>query len=131
MTRSHVAEVKRERRKSLFFREITTLVQEVASKEVLIADVYVSHVDISSNSGICYVYLSSFKEPCESIVMQAINVLKLYKPSMRKEFASRVQTRYAPDLVFVYDKAKEKERRINELLAKVHDDLEQSEQKEK
>jgi ribosome-binding factor A len=34
-----------------------------------------------------------------------------------------VQTRYAPELVFLYDKAKEKERRINDLLNKVQEDL--------
>lgn len=67
--------------------------------------------------------MSSFKEPGQEFFDQALLVLKLYKPSIRKAFAQRVQTRYAPDLVFVYDKGKEKERRITQLLDKVQNEL--------
>lgn len=123
MTKTYASDVKRERRKSLFLREITTLVQKLAIDEPAIADVYVSNLDMSPNTGICYVYFSSYKEPGEEVFNNALEYLKLYKPSMRKAFAGRVQTRYAPDLVFVFDKAKEKERRVNDLLNKVQDEL--------
>lgn len=123
MTKTQVSDVKRERRKSLFLREIVTLIQDLSTQEPAVAGVFVSKVDISPNSGICYVYFSTFKEPGDEIFEQALAVLKLYKPSLRKAFASRVQTRYAPELTFVYDKAKEKERRITELLDKVQQEL--------
>lgn len=117
------SEVKKERRKSLFLRTISALIQELATKEPAVADLFVSKVDISANSGICYVYFSTFKEPGEQVFDNAMQVLKLYKPSLRKAFAKQVKTRYAPDLVFMYDKVKEKERRITELLDKVHEEL--------
>ena len=123
MTKTYASDVKRERRKSLFLQEITKLIQELAQQEPAIAQVYVSNVDISANTGICYVYFSSYQEPGEEIFNKALEFLKLYKPSLRKAFAGRVQTRYAPDLVFMFDKAKEKERRINDLLNKVQDEL--------
>jgi ribosome-binding factor A len=123
MIKSQNSNVKRERRKSLFLREITALVQELSSQEPFVANLYVSKVDISDNSGICYIYMTSFKEPGQEMFDQALPILKLYKPSIRKAFAQRVQTRYAPDLVFVYDKGKEKERRITELLDKVQTEL--------
>jgi ribosome-binding factor A len=120
---SHVTDIKRERRKSFFFREMTALIRELAERESAVMDVFVSHVDISPNSGTCYVYFSSFKEPGEEVFRAVEPILRLYKPSLRTAFAKRVQTRYAPDLVFLYDKAKEKERRVNDLLNKVQDDF--------
>lgn len=123
MTKSSASDIKRERRKSLFLREMTTLIRELAERESVIANIYVSHVEISPNSGVCYVYFATYKEPGEEIFNNALDTLKLYKPSLRKTFAGRVQTRYAPELVFLYDKAKEKERRINDLLNKVQDEL--------
>ncbi|NDD54494.1 ribosome-binding factor A [bacterium] len=119
MSRSAAAEVKRERRKSLFLQEFSVLFQDLYRQEPAFADIFVSKVDLSNDTGVCYVYFSAFKEPGEEIFNKALHVLKLYKPSLRKAFAARVKTRYAPDLVFVYDKAKEKERRINDLLDKV------------
>lgn len=123
MTKTYASDVKRERRKSLFLREITSLVQELAIDEPAVANVYVSNIDMSANTGICYIYFSSYQEPGEEVFGKALELLKLYKPSMRKAFAGRVQTRYAPDLVFMFDKAKEKERRVNDLLNKVQDEL--------
>jgi len=123
MTRTRVAEVKRERRKALFLREMSTLIQSIASDEPAVAGVYVTHVDISPNSGILYVYFAAFKEPGEEAFKTALSVLKLYKPSIRKAFAQRIQTRYAPDIVFVFNKVKERERRVNDLLDKVIQDL--------
>ena len=122
---SSVSDVKKERRKKDFFREVTDLIRLLARDEPAVAQVYVTHVEISPNSGICYVYFSTYQEPGEEIFNKALTLLKLYGPSLRKAFAQRVQKRYAPELVFVYDKAKEKERRVIELLDKVHDELTQ------
>ncbi len=129
MATKTASDIKKERRKSLFFREMTQLIRELAEKELVVADIFVSQVDISPNSGICYIYFSTYKEPGEEIFNHVLDTLKLYKPSLRSSFAKRVQTRYAPELVFLYDKAKEKERRINDLLNKVHDELSDEEKK--
>jgi ribosome-binding factor A len=123
MAQSNVYEIKRERRKSLFLQEFSVLFQELLREDSSLIDVFVSKVDLSNDTGICYIYFSAIKEPGEEVFNQALEKLKLYKPSLRKAFANRIKTRYAPDLVFVYDKAKEKERRINELLDKVSEQL--------
>lgn len=123
MARSRVAEIKREKRKTYFFKELVSLIQELGGREKKIADLFVSHIDISESGGICYVYFSSYKEPGEEIFNEALDLLKLYRGSLRKAFSDRVQVRYAPELIFVYDKAKEKERIINHLLDKVHEEL--------
>jgi ribosome-binding factor A len=129
MAHKPASDIKKERRKSLFFREMTQLIRELAEKESIIAEIFVSQVDISPNSGVCYVYFSTYKEPGEEVFNKSLETLKLYKPSLRSGFAKRVQTRYAPELVFIYDKAKEKERRINDLLNKVQTELVDDEKK--
>ncbi len=123
MTESSASSVKRERRKSLFLQEIIAIIRDLAEQEPVIADIYVSNVDISPNSGICYVYFSSFKEPGQEVFLKALDVLKLYKTSLRKNFVQRVNMRYGPELVFLFDAAKERERIVNDLLNKIHDEL--------
>jgi ribosome-binding factor A len=123
MTASNVNDVKRERRKSLFLQEFSSLFQELLQEEPSLIDVFVSKVDLSNDTGICYIYFATIREPGQEVFDKSLEILKLYKPSLRKAFANRLKTRYAPDLLFVYDKAKEKERRINELLDKVSEDL--------
>ena len=126
MFKSRVSDIKKERKKALFFRELVSLIQELGSKEKDVAEVFVSHVEISPNSGICYVYFSTYKEPGEEIFHKVFPTLMLYKASIRTAFAKRIQVRYVPELIFVYDKGKEKERRVNELLNKIQDQEEAS-----
>lgn len=123
MSRSEEAAIKRERRKAHFFAEITPLIREISQDEPSVAQVYVSNIDLSPDGGTCYVLFSAFKEPGTEVFARALEVLKLYRPSLRKAFAQRVSVRYAPELVFQYDAAKEKERRINDLLDKVVEEL--------
>ena len=123
MSRSTASEVKRERRKSLFLQEFSALFQDLLQQEPSLINIFVSKVDLSADTGILYVYFSALQEPGEEVFTKALEVLKLYKPSLRKAFANQIKTRYAPDLMFVYDKAKEKERRINDLLDKVSESL--------
>ena len=120
---TEAAAIKRERRKMLFMTELIPLIQEISTQEPSVAQVYVTHVDLSADGGVCYVYFSAFKEPGEEIFNVSLETLKLYKPSLRKAFVERIKMRYAPELVFLYDKTKEKERRINSLLDKVVQEL--------
>jgi ribosome-binding factor A len=123
MNSSNLREVKREKKKSLFFRELSQLVQMISESEPKVAKVYVTRVDFADDLSVCYAYLSTYAEFSEEIFDDALRVLKLYKPSVRKELATRINPRYTPDIIFVYDKAKEKQSRIDTLLDKVRDDF--------
>ncbi len=116
-------EVKREKKKSLFLREIASLVQTLGAEDQEIAKVYVTRIDFSDDFGICYVYFSTYGEFSESMFNTVLDRLKLYKPSMRKSLARSIRGRYTPDLVFLYDKPKEKEFKIHQLLDKVSQEL--------
>ena len=126
MFRSSKGEIKQEKKKSLFFRELSVFIQKIAETEKSVADVFISRVELSDDSGILYIFFSSLKEPAEDFYREALEVLKLYKPSMRKALAQILQGRYTPELVFMYDDKFEKVRRVNELLDKVHEDLEKA-----
>src|SRR3990172_8696142 len=121
MFKSRVSDIKKERKKALFFRELVSLIQELGNKEKDVAEVFVSHVDISPNSGICYIYFSTYKEPGDEVFHKVFPTLMLYRASLRTAFAKRIQVRYVPEIIFLYDKAKERERRVNDLLNKIQD----------
>ena len=109
--------IKREQKTALFFREISNLIQKLSLDEPEISKVYVTKVKLSKDSGICFVYFSTYQN--KEDFNNALEVLKLYKPSLRTALSKAVTGRYTPNLVFLYDAAKEKERKLTELLDKV------------
>ena len=123
-------EIKREQKKSLFLREITTIFQALSQDEKALTGVYPTKVDFSADTGICYIYFTTYitHPNDQEIFNEALSVLKLYKGSMRSAMAKRIQGRYTPNLIFLYDKAREKVRTINDLLDKVQGELRQLEQ---
>lgn len=127
MSQSTRHDIKLEKRKSLYLREISVIVQALAAQEPDVADIYVTRVEFSADTGICFIYFASFVPDAESSYTKALDILKLYKGSMRKELARSINARYTPELVFMYDEKKEKERRINELLDKVQEELQDDE----
>jgi len=126
MIQSNRGGIKREKKKALFFRELSVIMQKISETEKAVADVFISRVDLSEDCGILYVFYTALKEPAEDYYKVALEVLKLYKPSIRKSLAQTLQGRYTPEIVFMYDEKFEKIRRVNELLDKVHEELEQS-----
>lgn len=124
MSRLKAHEIKREQKKSLFLKEISKLIQAISADEEDVAGVYPSRVDFSADTGICYVYFATFTESEQETFDKALRVLKMYKPSIRTALSKEIKSRYVPDLVFLYDEVKIKERRINDLLDKVQRDLE-------
>lgn len=117
-------EIKRQQKKSLYLRTITQLLHPLIHEDKKIPPVFASRLELSKDSGICYVYFSSVETGDQKEVVElAIKMLILYKPSLRTALAKATQARRVPDLVFLFDEHFEKERRINELLDKVCEDL--------
>lgn len=112
--RSSSSHVRKEQKLALYFRQISTFIQMISQDEPMVLKTYVTRVDLSADGGICYVYFATYgkKEDFDEV----LKVLKLYKPSIRKNLALAIRGRYTPDLIFLYDEVKEKERRINDLL---------------
>jgi ribosome-binding factor A len=125
MAQKKLHDIKREQKKSLFFREISSIVQPLTQENKDVSDLYVSRVDLSADSGILYIYFATYgvEATAKEVFDKSVKTLILYKPSIRKALASRINSRYCPDLLFLFDDVKEKERHIHGLLDKVQDEL--------
>lgn len=124
MNKSKKPSVKQEQKKAFLLKELSAFVCQISCDEPKVAQMFVNRVDLSKDTGICYVYFSTYSG--EEAFREGLEVLKLYKPSMRKALAQSMRSRYVPDLVFRYDETKEKERKVNSLLDKISEELKNS-----
>ena len=108
---------KREQKTSLFLRGISSIIQSLVPDEPALLKVFITKVELAKNYSTCYVYFSTYTD--KSDFGEALEILKLYRPSLRKALGQAISGRYVPDLRFVYDEDKEKERKIMNLLDKV------------
>ncbi len=145
MNKERTSTIKREQKKTLLFKELSYLHQELAQDEPDIAHIYITRVDLSADTGICYVYFAEYpntgihdekhdeqednaiknkaSKKSHELFEKALEVLKLYKPSIRKALAKAIKSRYVPDIVFLYDEKKDKTRKLDEILNQVSDEL--------
>ena len=109
--------IRREQKKKALFRMLSSLIQTIACDDAALNSLFVSRVELSDDGSMCYIYFSTYttQEAFETMLPKLI----LYKPSMRAALAKEFQSRYTPDLIFYYDKIKDKERAIHELLDQV------------
>jgi len=112
-----VSDIKRAQKTSLLFRTITKLFSETLFDNKDLTGFYVNRVELSPDKGICYVYF--YAPGGEADFKEKLHLLKLYKPSTRAAIAREVQGRYAPDIVFKFDKIEVKARHIDDLLNKI------------
>ena len=123
--RSSVTTIKQEQKKSFLLQEISALVRSVTADEPKLSFLFVTRVETSSDGGICYVYCSSYKDRAD--FEQGLEILKLYKPSMRKALSQAMHSRYVPNIIFRYDESKEKTRRVDQLLDEIIQEREKKE----
>lgn len=111
---SSVSAIKKAQKESLLFREISQLFMQTALDDSRLSSVCISRVKLSPDKGVCTVYF--YTPEGETRFSELLNVLILYKPSLRSAIASRIRSRYTPELIFKFDKNFEKQCRIEELL---------------
>lgn len=100
-------EIKRAQREAHLFREISSHFIRIVGDEPDLQDVWISRISLSSDGGICSVYLYT-KEGQEAYHKKAGKLI-LYKPSLRAAIAQKTSGRYAPNIVFRYDETMEKQ----------------------
>ena len=116
--------VRREQKKSLFKREFSKIFQSLSEDVPELSSLVVTRVEISADSGVCYLHFASFKG--KEAYEEALEQLKLYKVSLRRAMARRIKARYVPDLIFCYDEELEEQRHIEALLDSVRSDTDES-----
>ncbi|MFA5074600.1 MAG: 30S ribosome-binding factor RbfA [Candidatus Babeliales bacterium] len=108
---------KREQKTSLFLHEISSIIQRLSQDEPELLKIFITKVELSKDYKICYIYFSTYGD--KSDFDKALEILKLYKPSMRKVLAQSISGKFVADLRFLYDKTKEKERELLNFLDEV------------
>lgn len=120
-TRSGVSTIKRAQKESVLLRLISQLFTHASNDDKRLRDLFVNRIELSSDKGICYVYFYSTKG--ESFFKETLEILKLYKPSMRKSISSEINSRRTPELTFRYDTQFDKIQKIEELIEQVKEKI--------
>lgn len=116
--RQHIpGHIRHEQKKSRLLRAVSQLFHTIALDYQELSSLMVTRVDISADSGICYVFFTSLtgREGFDA----SFQKLKLFKPSLRSALAREIPSRYVPDLVFLFDDELEKQRGLEALLDSV------------
>lgn len=116
-TSSRVSDIKKAQRESILFKLISELFTQAASDDQRLKGIFISRVQLSDNRSLCTVFFYSAdgKKHFDDL----FEVLKLYKPSMRKAVAKNISARYAADIRFAYDEHFDKVQKLEKLIESV------------
>lgn len=110
--------VRRAQKESLLFREISKLFLEAGLDDPKLQSITINRAVLSPDKSICTVYFYT-PEGQAYFEKELLSIITQYKVSLRRALASRVQSRYTPELVFAYDQQLEKQLRLEMLLEEV------------
>ncbi|HVX00867.1 MAG TPA: ribosome-binding factor A [Candidatus Babeliaceae bacterium] len=111
---SPTQDIKRAQRESLILRYISQLFMQASLDDPRLQGFFINRVKLSSDRGTCYIYFYNARG--KEYFAEMLDVLKLYKPSMRKALANALDSRYVPELIFTFDEQFEKQQKIESLL---------------
>lgn len=120
---SATAAIKRAQKESLLLREISNMYHTISMDDNRLGGLFVNRVELSTDRGWVTVYFYTL-DGYEKFEEQ-LEILKLYKPSIRKGLASEIKGRYVPDLKFAYDAKFEKQQRLELAMAQAAQELDQ------
>jgi len=116
MSNPKVSTIRREQKESLLMKEISQLFLTASLDDPNLRGLFINRVTLSPSKSVCYVFF--YSENGENVFNDKLESLKLYKPSLRKAI-SQMKGRYAPEIVFKYDRQFEKQQKIENLLEKI------------
>ena len=98
---------------------------QLTMNEPSLCDLFVNRVRLSPDKSHCtvYFYTAAGKEAFD----EKLQLLILYKPSMRHALSQELQARYTPDLRFAFDDQFEKQQHIENLLDSIKTDTKKTE----
>ena len=114
---SRVSSIKKSQKESLLRKEISTLFEQICIDNPTLLGLSISRVSLSDDKGLCSVFFYSTEG--QTLFDKKLDILKLFKRSLRKAIAQKVVARYVPELIFKYDTQLEKQLSIEQLLDQV------------
>lgn len=120
MNSSRVGTKKKNQKEALILKEFSKLFLEISLDNAAVRGLIITRALLSRDKGFC-TFLFYDAEGEESF-NNKLEILKLYKPSIRTALARLIPSRYVPEIRFKFDTHFEKEKRINELLDALKDE---------
>lgn len=106
--------IKQAQKESLLLREISSLLVKGSLDDPRLAGLTITRVSLSSDKSACSVFF--YNPGGHEEFKKLLEVLKLYKPSLRTALAKSIKSRYVPELIFKFDDQYEKEEKMNKIL---------------
>ncbi len=114
---SRVSSIKKSQKESLLRKEISTLFQQISIDNPTLLGLSISRVSLSDDKGLCSVFF--YSPEGQDFFDKKLSTLTLFKRSLRKAIAQKIDARYVPELIFKYDTQLEKQLSIEQLLDQV------------
>jgi ribosome-binding factor A len=120
---SAVTTIKRAQKERLFMREVASLLTRAAMDDSRLGAIFVTRVKLSADKGSCKIYC--YTPEGMAAFEQVLELLKLYKPSLRAALSKTIAGRRTPELIFAYDQQNEKIERLHQLIDEGQPDKDQ------
>lgn len=122
MANTSVSERKKAQKESLLFQEISKLFHEIVLDDKRLEGLMVNRVALSKDKGAINIFFYALGG--EQEFQEKFNFLILYKPSLRKAIAQKIQSRYTPEIFFRFDDVFEKQQKVEDLFEKIKSEQE-------
>jgi ribosome-binding factor A len=109
--------IKQAQRERLLLREVSDLFLQVSHDDPRLQGLIVSRIMLSPDRSTCSIFF--YTEEGQKAFEDKIDILKLYRPSMRTALARRINARYTPELIFKFDTLFEKQQRIESIIESI------------
>ena len=117
MNNSQVAHIKRSQKESLLLKELSKMLHQLSLDDKELEGLTINRVELSRDKSVCLVFFYDAAGP--DMFKQKLSRLVLYKPTIRKSLAGILDSRYVPNIRFMFDIHFEKRQRIETLMNEV------------
>jgi ribosome-binding factor A len=117
---SRVSHIKQAQKEALFFKEFSDLLMRIKADDSRLAGLMITRVRLSPDRKNLTIFLRADTD--EQKYRELLQILILYKPSLRSALAKKIAARLTPDILFKYDRQFEKQQRIEQLLEQLGQD---------
>ncbi len=120
MSTPPVKTIKQSQREKQLLHSVAELFRQAALDDSRLEGIFPHRVQLSPDGKIATVFF--YTPGGEAAFDKILEVLKLYRPSLRKALAEQLNRRYTPELMFKYDTLFEKHQALEELFEKIKAD---------
>lgn len=120
MKHKRPSEIKHAQKESFLAREISQFLVRIIQDDPRLQGIYVSRARLSPDKGTCIIYMHTSGGPDD--FEKKFQHLVVYKPSIRASLSKALQSRYTPQIKFIYDAAVDKTRHVDDLIEQLKRD---------